>query len=220
MIQGFAGNAELAASPFSLAAVALAALGLILVFAGFVSLWHARPLRFAIRMLAGLLLLSLGGLAGAVAVGIQGYRALTREDVAARLTVQPAGPQRITATLRFPDGREAKYEIAGDEIYVDAHILKWKPVANVLGLHTAYELDRVAGRYHAIEQERSAARTVNALGRDRPVDLFRLRQRYAFLEVLLDAEYGSATFVPVTRPAELELRVSTTGLLLREANPK
>lgn len=207
-------------SPFSVAAVIFAALGTILVFAGVVSLWHARPLRFAIRVLAGLLLLSLGGLAGAVAVGIQGYRALTREDVAARLTVRPAGPQRIAATLRFADGREAKYEIAGDEIYVDAHILKWKPVANVLGLHTAYELDRVAGRYHAIEQERSAARTVHALGRDRPVDLFRLRQRYAFLEVLLDAEYGSATFVPVTRPAELELRVSTTGLLLREANPK
>ncbi|MBI1942206.1 MAG: hypothetical protein HYS35_00955 [Betaproteobacteria bacterium] len=211
---------DLATSPFAIASIVLAALGAILILAGLVSLLRARPLRFAIRMLAGLLLLSLGGLAGAVAVGIEGYRALTREEVAARLIVQPAGPQRIAATLRFPDGREQKYEIAGDEIYVDAHILKWKPAANVLGLHTAYELDRVAGRYRAVEQERSAPRTVHALGRDRPVDLFRLRQRYAFLEVLLDAEYGSASFVPVTRRAELELRVSTTGLLIRETGPK
>jgi hypothetical protein len=37
--------------------------------------------------------------------------------------------------------------------------------------------------------------------------------------VLLDAEYGSATFIPVTGSAELELRVSTTGLLIREAKP-
>jgi len=51
------------------------------------------------------------------------------------------------------------------------------------------------------------------------VDLFGLRQRYEFLAPLLDAEYGSATFVPVTRPAELELRVSTSGLLIREAQP-
>ncbi|MEW6688209.1 MAG: hypothetical protein AB1452_03850 [Pseudomonadota bacterium] len=52
------------------------------------------------------------------------------------------------------------------------------------------------------------------------MDLFALRRRYAFLEALLDAEYGSATFVPVAGPAELELRVSTTGLLLREAGPR
>ena len=42
-----------------------------------------------------------------------------------------------------------------------------------------------------------------------------LRSRYTFLAPLVDAEYGSATFVPVTHPAELELRVSTTGLLVR-----
>jgi hypothetical protein len=60
---------------------------------------------------------------------------------------------------------------------------------------------------------------VHSLGRERPVDLFGLRQRYAFLAPLLDAQYGSATFVPVTRPAEFELRVSTTGLLIREADP-
>ena len=38
------------------------------------------------------------------------------------------------------------------------------------------------------------------------------------LALLLDVEYGSATFAAVAQPAELELRVSTTGLLLREAS--
>ena len=33
---------------------------------------------------------------------------------------------------------------------------------------------------------------------------------------LLDAEYGSASYVAVTRPADLEVRVSTSGLLIRE----
>ena len=46
--------------------------------------------------------------------------------------------------------------MAGDQIYVDAHILKWTPAANLIGLHTAYELDRVAGRYDNIEQEWAA----------------------------------------------------------------
>ena len=210
---------ELSTSPFFLAAIALGALGAILVVAGIVALVRARPLRFALRTLSGLLLLSLGALAATIAIGTQGYRALTREDLAARLTVRPAGAQRFAVTVRFPDGRQVAFDLAGDEIYVDAHILKWKPLANVLGLHTTYELDRVAGRYQGIEQERSAVRTVYSLSQTKPVDLFRLRQRYAFLGTLLDAEYGSATFVSVTRPAELELRVSTTGLLMRDATP-
>ncbi len=209
---------QLPASPFFIVAVVLAALGAILVLAGIGALLRARLLRFTVRTLAGSLLLSLGGLAGAVAVGTQGYRALTREDLAARLYVRPAGPQRFAALVRFPDDREAKFELAGDEIYVDAHILKWKPLANMLGLHTAYELDRIEGRYRAVEQERTAVRTVYSLGRERPLDLVGLRERYAFLAPLLVVEYGSATFAAVSRPAEFELRVSTTGLLLREAS--
>jgi hypothetical protein len=122
--------------------------------------------------------------------------------------------------VRFPDGREAAFDVAGDELYVDARVLKWKPVANLPGLHTAYELDRVSGRYLDIAQERSAPRTVHSLGRSRPVNLFGMRQRYEFLGSLFDAEYGSASFIPVTRPAELELRVSTSGLLIREAGLK
>ena len=154
-----------------------------------------------------------------ITLGIQGYRAFTREDVAARISVQPTGPQRFTAKFSFPGGREAAFDLAGDEIYVDAHILKWKPLANLLGLHTAYELDRVAGRYHSVEQERSSPRTVHLLARDKPVDLFGLRRRHVFLEPLLDAEYGSATFVPVSKGGVFELRISPTGLLIRPVTP-
>ena len=209
-------------SPFVLAGILLGALGGLFIIAGLAALRRARPLRCALRTLAGLLLLSLGALAGAIGVGMSGYRALTREDVAAHIVVRPVGPQRFAATFLVSDRPEMTFELAGDSIYVDAHILKWKPMANVLGLHTAYELDRVAGRYNDIAQERSGNRTVYSLVQDKPVDLFGLRRRYAFLAPLLDADYGSGTFVPVTSPAEFEVRVSTTGLLIREekAEPK
>ena len=197
-------------------AALLGGLGGILVVAGLVALFRARPLRFVLRTFAGLLLLFLGGLSGAIGVGMSGYRALTREDVAAHIVVRPVGPQRFAATFRVPDRPEMTYDIAGDAIYVDAHILKWNPMANLLGLHTAYELDRVTGRYDDIAQEQSGYRSVYSLVQAKPVDLFGLRRRYAFLAPLLDAEYGSGTFVPVTRQAEFEVRVSTTGLLIRE----
>ena len=201
--------------PWFAAGILLGTLGIVLTLVGIAALLRRRPFKFVVRSLAGLTLLAAGALAVAIAVGIQGYRALTREEVAAIITVRPTTPQRFEAAFKFPDGREAKYDLAGDEIYVDAHILKWKPFVNVLGLHTAYELDRVGGRYRALDQERSAQRTIYALRPDRPVDLFALRQRYALLSHLLDADYGSAAFVPVGNGAQLELRVSTSGLLIR-----
>ena len=204
-------------TPFVLAAIVLGAFGLVLIGAGLASLVRLRVGRFTVRTLVGLLLLALGTLAGGLALGVQGYHALTREDVAARISVQPSAPQQFTAVVRYPDGRSRTFNLAGDEIYVDAHILKWKPIANIVGLHTAYELDRIAGRYQELAQERAAMRTIYLLRDERPVELFRLRQRYAFLAPLYDAEYGSATFMQVKEPTELEVRVSTSGLLLREA---
>jgi hypothetical protein len=206
---------QFANSPVFIVGAALAVLGAILVVAGLEALLRLRPLRFIARTLLGLLLISIGILAGTVAVGLRGYRALTHEDLALRVLVQPAGPQRFIASLLFPDGRQASYTLAGDEIYLDARVLKWPTYLNMVGLHTSYELDRVGGRYREIDQERSSVRTLYKLGREKPVDLFDLRRRYDFLAPFIDAQYGSAAFAPVNELAELELRVSTTGLLIR-----
>lgn len=211
---------DLTSAPLFPFALLFGVLGAALVFAGIVSFVRLKLPQSGYRVGAGLLFLALGALAGTVSAGMMGYRALTRENVVANIVVKPTGKQRFMATFRYPDGREKTYEMAGDEIYVDAHILKWHSWANLIGLHTAYELDRVAGRYHAIKDEQDAMRTVHALSRDKPVDLYALRRRYTFLAPVFDAEYGSATFVPVTRPTELELRVSTTGLLLRETKSR
>jgi hypothetical protein len=60
---------------------------------------------------------------------------------------------------------------------------------------------------------------VHSLRLDRPVDLFTLRERFGWLSGLLDTDYGSASFKAVNGASEMELRVSTTGLLLRAVPP-
>ena len=172
-----------------------------------------------IRGLVALLLLALAALAATVTVGLQGYRALTFEEVAATVRTEPVAPQRFRATITLPDRRLAMYELAGDAFYMDAHILKWHPWASLLGLHTVYELDRVAGRYNAVADERAQPHTAYELARSRPVDLFFIARR-RLLGPLVDAEYGSATFVAATRPAIFEVRVSMTGLLARPASSR
>lgn len=202
------------ASPYgvlTLIGLALMVTGGALLIGGLFSLVRARIGRFTARLVTGALLLVIG----AVTAGLHGYSALTREDLAARITVQPTGEQRFQARFEFARGQTAVYDLAGDELYVDAQILKWKPVGNLLGLHTLWTLDRVAGRYRSIEQERNAPRTVYALSREPVVSLFDLRRRFDWLAPFYDAEYGSASFVAVNDAAELELTVSTTGLVLR-----
>jgi len=167
-------------------------------------------------LLVGLLCLTLAGLAAAVAIGVQGYRALTREEVAATVRTEPLGPQHFRATVLLPDGRTGQFTILGDAFYVDAHILKWKPFANLLGLHTGYELDRVGGRYNVLRDEQQRPHTVFPLGPARTVDVFAFVRRHPrVLAPLVDAEYGSGTFVGAERPASFEVRVSTTGLMIR-----
>lgn len=201
-----------------LVALPVGLVGILLLVAGVRALFRRRPLRFTIDTLLGLALLLVGVLLVTLGVATRGYQTLTREVAAARVSVLPTGPQRFQAHFRLPDGQLRTFALLGDEIYVDARILKWKAIANLLGLHTAYELDRVAGRYVALAQEQTRPRTVFSLAQDSPVNLFHLRQRYAMLAPLLDVEYGSATFVPADRPALFEIRVSTTGLLIREVS--
>jgi len=203
-------------NPMVVLAIVSAALSLAAFIAAVLALRKRKFLGGTIGLLLGLLFLSVGALFGTITVAIQGYRALTREEVAAWVKIQPVALQEFNAHFRLADGEEVSFLIAGDEIYVDAHILKWKPVVNFLGLHTAYELDRVAGRYTRIEDEQTKPRTLFHLSQEKPFDLFHLRQKYALLKPLLDAEYGSGTFVAADNASELEIRVSTTGLLIRK----
>ena len=173
-----------------------------------------RPITALVRVLAGIVFLLVGVLLVTISVGLRGYQALTFEEVAATVKTEPLGPQRFRATITLPDKRLAMYELDGDAFYIDAHILKWRPWANILGLHTAYELDRVAGRYNAIADEQSKPHTAYSLAKGKPVDVFFLARR-TLLGALVDAEYGSAAFIAGNKPAEYEVRVSTTGLLMR-----
>lgn len=199
---------RIAAALLALAGVVFAVLG--------VRAARGRPFLAFVGGLAALAFFAVAALCGALAVSIHGYRALTREEVAAVVEIQPVVHQRFLAHVTLADGTTRSFELAGDELYVDARVLKWHPWVNLLGLHTHYALDRIGGRYVDIEDERSEKRTIHSLVNGAPLDAFTLRREHELLAPLVDASYGSATFASADRIATLEVRVSTTGLLVRE----
>jgi hypothetical protein len=201
----------------TIAILLFAALALALVVAA-IGAWRNRHrLGSLVGFLAAALFLALAALCGAITVGIRGYRALTQEVLAATIRTEPleGAPQHFRATVTLADGSLHMFDLAGDAVYVDAHVLKWRPIANLLGLQTAYELDRIGGRYQNLQEEQTRERTVYSLAAAKPFDAFDLARHTWLLRPLVDAEYGSATFIHATTPATFEVRVSTTGLLVR-----
>ena len=203
-------------NPLVVVAMLFALLGLIFLIMTIVALKKRKLFGIANNFVVALLMISLSALFGTISIAMEGYHALTREELAASVKVEPTGAQKFMARFTLPDGSEKVFTFAGDQLYVDAHILKWKPLANIFGLHTSYELDRVAGRYAVLNDETTKVHTVYSLSKDRPLDLFDLRRRFAVLNPLLDAEYGSATFINTNSTEEFRVMVSTTGLLIRK----
>jgi hypothetical protein len=191
----------------------LAVLFLVLAIVAF---FRGRTLGGVVQVLASALLLSIAGILGLVAVGMNGYRTLTSERTAATVTIERVGEQRFNAMFRFPDGDEQSFALAGDQLYVDARILKWHPRASLVGVQTGYQLDRVAGRYLNLDDELTSPRTVYSVARESRIDLFEMARRYEFLRRLVDAEYGSASFLRIRDGGTYQIRVSNSGLLIRE----
>jgi len=203
-------------NPLIIAAMLFALLGFIFLIMTVVALKKRKLFRMAMNFLSALLMVSLSALFGTISIAVQGYHALIREELAAIVKVEPAGEQKFMARFFMPDGNEKVFSLTGDQLYVDAHILKWKPLANIFGLNTSYELDRVAGRYAILNDKTTKVHTVYSLSKNRSLDMFDLRRRFTILNPLLDAEYGSATFINSNNTEEFRIMVSTTGLLIRK----
>jgi len=202
--------------PLTITAAVFMLLCIIFLIAFIVSLRKRRFMGAISNFIFAFLMLALSLLFGVITISIQGYNSFTREELAAYVEIIPLQQQSFTARIILPDGEEKQYVLEGDEFYIDAHILKWKSIANLLGIHTLYELDRVSGRYTGIEDETNKKRTVYSLGEKRMIDIFKMRLQYPFLSFLVDAEYGSASFVVVKKQRKLNVMVSTTGLLIRD----
>lgn len=196
----------------------LAAAGVVVLAAGLRRLWRRRVLLGGTGVLSGVALLALAILLGAAALNLQTYRRLTAEREVAELSFQALGPQHYQAHLRYPAGNGALFEVRGDEWQLDARILKWHGVANLLGLDTLYRLERLSGRYQDVEQERHAPRSVHPLARDPGLDLWAVAQRSGRWLPWVDTLYGGAAYMPMADGALYTVSITTSGLVARPGN--
>jgi hypothetical protein len=200
-------------------AIACAALGLVALVIALRRLLHARFFAATRSALLGLLLVAGAGFLFAFSMTLHTYARLTYEQPVAQLAFVALGPQLYSATLvRVPSGDVETYALNGDEWQLDARVLKWRGVANLLGLDARYRLERLGGRYVEIEQERAGPRSVYALGAAPTLDLWLLARAYPRWLPFVDAVYGSATYLPMADGARFQVTISQSGLVARPTN--
>jgi hypothetical protein len=203
---------------FTALIVVFALAGILLLIAAVRRLRRRRLLGGATRGAAGLMLLLLSVCAGLLATNLRTYQRLTIEQPAAELQLTRTAERQFNAVLTYPTGERANFALHGDEWQVDARVLKWHALANLVGFDTAYRLERIGGRYTQVEDERSQLHTVYSLNPPQRIDPWDLVHRFHSWIPWIDAVYGSATYLPMADGALFEIKVSQSGLVARPLN--
>jgi hypothetical protein len=202
--------------------VGVGLLGLVLAvpleLAAFSRLWRLQLARGSLFFLSGAFVLALAAGLALLAMNLYTYARLTHEQEAARVSMRQLGERHFVVNLMPKDGKSRVYELRGDEWQIDARVLKWRAMGNLLGFDTVYRLERLSGRYGDITQERNAPRTVHALAADPGLDFWSLLRTHHEYVPLADALYGSAAYVPMAEGAEYAVNVSQSGLVVRPGN--
>lgn len=198
--------------------VVLLVFGLLLLIGGIRRVWRRAPLTGSLEGLTGLLLLSLAALAVAIAMNLFTYRIMVQEQPVAKVRFESLGPQYFRVYLLPESGSSQVLELRGDQWQIDARVLKWTGLANLLGMKTAYRLERLSGRYRDVQQERKGVRTVYQLGNDTGIDLWALVQKSERKLPWLDAVYGSAAYMPMVDKARYQVSITNSGLVVRADN--
>lgn len=199
----------------SYAAAGGALLALLLMVSGIRRCRRRRLISGLSRSGLGLVLLVAGLGVGSLALHLHSYQRLTGEMPVGEIAFTQVGPREYRATLSRPDAEPAQFLIRGDEWQLDARFVKWKGPAVVAGLDPLVRLERVAGRYTDVDEERAETRSVYALADGPGPDLFRLINRHPAWMPWLDTVYGSATYMPMAEGARFVITASPSGLVAR-----
>lgn len=172
-----------------------------------------------LRGTAGLLLLALALLVGVVAYDLRSYDVQVQGRPFLTLTFAADGPQRYRVSL-LEGSKEREVVLEGDLWQLDARLLGWKGLAALIGLEPGYRLEKLSGRFLAIEQQQTARHAqVQLAASPYGIDLWhwlRLTRRDLFL---FDPQAARVTYLPIADGAAFSVSLSPTGLLARPLNP-
>jgi len=165
----------------------------------------------------GIAFLALAGLIGLVAYDLYSYTPLPQDKPLATLSFQADGARYRVGILE--GGHERTVTLEGDLWQLDARVLQWKGLAALIGLEPGYRLERLSGRFLAIEQQALAPRAGVALAQSPSgVDLWRWLRLGSHDLFMFDPQAFRVTYLPMADDAVFSVSLTPTGLLAQPMN--
>ncbi|WP_417781256.1 hypothetical protein [Stutzerimonas xanthomarina] len=171
-----------------------------------------------LRGTVGMLVLLLAGLIGLVAWDVTTYQPLDHGTPLASLTFKADGQQRYQ--VKVQERQNTRFvTLEGDLWQLDLRALHWKGLAALIGLEHGYRLERLSGRYLAVEQQDQARRPYVQLGHSRAgVDFWAWLHRCQCTPLMLEAQPRRVSYLPIADGAVYTVEMAPTGLLAIPAN--
>lgn len=200
--------------------------GLILLFAGFGKLANLKPFAGVTRLAFGTGFVGLAGMVAFVGLNIQTYKRLTYERPVAtvRFVAVPGEADTYTADVIFADGRHLRQAdgtqpvFRGDEWQIGARVIKFRPMANILGYDSIYRLEHMRSthsmQFSADLVTEGRMDGIRIVPSEPGIDVARLADAYGS-RFGVDAEYGSATYQPMGDGFEYEVTITQDALIAR-----
>jgi hypothetical protein len=171
-----------------------------------------------VRGNCGIAFIAAAAFIGLLANDVRSYLPLPQDKPLVTVSFQAQGAQSYRVTLQ-EGAEERQVNLEGDLWQLDGRLLQWKGLAALIGLQSGYRLEKISGRFLAIEQEDAAQYTeVNLAKSLYGIDLWSwllLGQHDLFL---LDAQPRRVTYLPMADQAVYSVSVTPIGLLATPLN--
>lgn len=201
---------------FVVATIVLASFGAALVIGGLLFFLRPHWLLDWLKGMAVFGLIFLGLYSLVIAINIGGYRSIQGLQTVASIATQRQGDQVWRVTLQSSGESPVTETLKGDQWQIDAQIIRFSGPLRWLGVAPGYRLERLAGRYTSLEQERSSPRPVVGLSERIWPDLWALDRQFNL--PFVEGVYSNATFMPMRDGAMFDVRLSVSGLVAVPVN--
>ncbi|UXI68524.1 hypothetical protein [Tahibacter amnicola] len=159
-------------------------------------------------------------LSAGLSTSLRGYQRLVAEAPVADIQVRAVAPNTWALRVDLADGTHETVQLSGDDWQLDARVIKWTPRAVTLGAEPLYRVERISGRWRNAAVAQTQPPSIVDLAGDNVLDLWQVKRRFPAWLPFVDADFGSATYMPLIDGARYRVSLAAAGgLVARPADP-
>lgn len=171
-----------------------------------------------LRGMFGLTLLSAAVAGGLIAYDISTYQEIPSDKPLLMLSAQAEGAQRYRVNI-IEGAVERNFLLDGDLWQLDVRQLKWKGLADLIGLNQGYRLEVLSGRFLSIEQQELAQFTHVELAKSLyGADFWKGLRNFNKDLFVVEANALRVNYLPIADGAVYSVSLTPTGLLAKPLN--